>query len=86
MDTSHHIPEPVVIMDDNSIALTGVNANDSERNPRPSNSTYLPLHNEDLMIEILDVSPEQFEDNACVICLTNPKNSVFYPCGHQCLC
>ena len=46
----------------------------------------MPLHNEDLMIEILDFSPEQMEDKNCVICLTNPKDSVFYPCGHQCIC
>ena len=35
LDTRNHIPEPVVIQDDNSIALTGIN--DSERNVRRPN-------------------------------------------------
>ena len=44
------------------------------------------LSNQELVIEILDVNPELQNSEDCVICLVNSKDSVFYPCGHQCLC
>ena len=38
------------------------------------------------VIEVLAVEPEMLEKEECVICMTNPRDTVFYPCGHQCLC
>ena len=26
------------------------------------------------------------DTEACVICYQNPKNTVFYKCGHKCVC
>ncbi|CDW89039.1 e3 ubiquitin-protein ligase neurl1b-like [Stylonychia lemnae] len=30
--------------------------------------------------------PENNFDNKCIICLDKKKDSVFYPCGHECVC
>lgn len=38
------------------------------------------------MVEILEIAPDQLNSDTCVICLSNKKEIVFYPCGHQCLC
>ena len=40
------------------------------------------LANEDLTIEILEVADDQMEKNECIICMDQPKDTVFYPCGH----
>lgn len=36
--------------------------------------------------EILDVSEEARDGSVCVICMEKPKDSLFYPCGHMCVC
>ena len=82
----NNIPEPVVVHVEQEVQGTHLAA-DSERNvPVYQPNSYMPLQDQDLVVEILDVSPEQMEANACVICLDKPKDCVFYPCGHQCLC
>ena len=37
-------------------------------------------------VEVLAMNEEQREGDVCVICMENPKDSVFTPCGHQCIC
>ena len=37
------------------------------------------------VIEILEIN-EDADEHLCVICLDKEKDSVFYPCGHQCTC
>lgn len=38
------------------------------------------------VIEILDFDEKNRDRDECVICLNGPKNTAFYPCGHQCFC
>ena len=44
------------------------------------------LRNEQLVVEVLAIDEGGLDADVCVICLTNKKDSIFYPCGHQCLC
>jgi len=30
--------------------------------------------------------PENISANKCIICLDKNKDSIFYPCGHECVC
>jgi hypothetical protein len=48
--------------------------------------TVSALDKEDLVVEVLDVSLDQMEKDECVICMSAKKETVFYPCGHQCVC
>ena len=47
---------------------------------------YKALSDQELVVEVLDISEEQQQAEECVVCLSNKKEIVFYPCGHQCLC
>lgn len=29
---------------------------------------------------------DEGEDKECLICLTEPKNTIIMPCGHMCVC
>ena len=44
------------------------------------------LSEQDMVLEVLEIDAEGERGEKCVICWTNPKDSIFYPCGHQCLC
>ena len=68
--------------------MEGVTAGpDQVNSQKQKDSKVKPdLANEDLTIEILEVNEDQMEKNECVICMDQPKDTVFYPCGHQCLC
>ena len=52
--------------------------------PRRNNGEYGPIP--DFHHEILDVSADARDGDLCVICLEAKKNSLFYPCGHMCVC
>ena len=41
----------------------------------------IPNQNPD-EVELLDVPPEAFESDYCLICMQKEKDSIFYPCGH----
>lgn len=47
---------------------------------------YKSLADQELVVEVLDVNPEQQQAEECVVCMVAKKEIVFYPCGHQCLC
>jgi hypothetical protein len=67
--------------------MEGVTAGPNQINSSQNSKVTQPdLAKEDLTIEILEVDQEQIEKNECVICMDQPKDTVFYPCGHQCLC
>lgn len=36
--------------------------------------------------ELLKIPDDIDSNNQCVICLVNERNSIFYPCGHECVC
>eukprot|EP00347_Sterkiella_histriomuscorum_P000253 403376593 len=36
-------------------------------------------------IQILQI-PENLEAERCIICMDNTKDTIFYPCGHECVC
>ena len=38
------------------------------------------------VIEVLEIEPEDLNQENCVICMSKPRDFAFYPCGHQCLC
>lgn len=40
----------------------------------------------EFQVEVLDVPDSLRDGEECVICLTQKKDHVFIPCGHQCLC
>lgn len=42
------------------------------------------MHADEHIIEVLELPEEDV--NSCAICLDAEPDSVFYPCGHQCLC
>ena len=44
------------------------------------------LANEELVVEVLEIDQSGIDGDTCVICMTEVKNTVFYPCGHMCLC
>lgn len=52
---------------------------------RSTDKESTKLHKEEHVIEVLDL-PDDRDENLCAICLNAEPNSVFYPCGHQCLC
>ncbi len=37
-------------------------------------------------IEILQIPDNVQNTNFCVICLEKQRDSIFYPCGHECVC
>ena len=50
----------------------------------PKSYTLDSLAKQEHIVEVLEIQDEN--DPNCVICLDKPKDSCFYPCGHQCLC
>ena len=42
------------------------------------------LDKEEHVVEVLDI--DGVDEALCCICLDGPRNSVFYPCGHQVIC
>ena len=37
-------------------------------------------------VELLDINHAYPDSKVCVICYEVPKNTIFYPCGHECVC
>jgi len=37
-------------------------------------------------VDVLEVPENAMEQNLCIICMDKQKNSVFVPCGHECVC
>ncbi len=79
MITDLNLPRPIVRLQ-----------NEEEvKDPEQRRTTFDALRDlaaEHLTVEVLQVDPKQYESNECVICMDAPRNTVFYPCGHQCLC
>jgi len=44
------------------------------------------LSDQQHVIEVLEIDQEFIDSDLCVICMTEPKDCVMYPCGHQCFC
>ena len=42
--------------------------------------------NDDFVVNVLKVPAESEKNDRCVICLDAAMDSIFYPCGHQCVC
>ncbi len=36
--------------------------------------------------ELLKLPPDSNQSTLCVICLDKERDSIFYPCGHECVC
>ena len=36
--------------------------------------------------ELLKLPADHSKNNMCVICLDKERDSIFYPCGHECVC
>ena len=55
--------------------------------PKPENRVdQKELQDEEYVLELLHIDQQAMQNNLCVICFTAEKNSVFVPCGHQCVC
>jgi hypothetical protein len=37
-------------------------------------------------VEVLEIPQGSFETNLCIICMDHMKDSIFAPCGHECVC
>lgn len=35
---------------------------------------------------LLSIPDDSHANNTCVICLERERDSIFYPCGHECVC
>ena len=67
------------------VANIQVSAPDQPRDPEHGGRQQTPLNNQNHVIEILQID-EGLDEDTCVICMDAKKETVFYPCGHQCLC
>ena len=47
---------------------------------------FNPLSKESYTVEVLDFKKEDYDKNVCIICMDKRADTVFYPCGHQCVC
>ena len=56
----------------------------SDQESGPKSYTLDSLAKQEHIVEVLEIQDEN--DPNCVICMDKPKDSCFYPCGHQCLC
>ncbi len=41
---------------------------------------------DDGMVDLLVIPEEMLGQALCVICMAQTKDSIFYPCGHECVC